>query len=273
MLLLALPEDLLKTRLVRIVLVEGAESATEEVRRALGGHDVRQVAELETAVLASAAQSANLLLVVWPQNPSGPAANLHPLLRNLPCPVIVFLGADRVVERRALTGAGIRYLPFPVDREELGAHLRRLGSADGDGRTYAGDICLDRHLRRVTRAGADLHLTRKEFELLDHLIRHRRMVQTKDQLLDAVWGSNDFSPNVVEVAISGLRRKLEAHGERVLETVRGVGYLYQPEIEEVPQLNSLMSRRKQLLDDRQRLIEERDRIISARSTEGRGGRP
>ena len=55
-------------------------------------------------------------------------------------------------------------------------------------------------------------------------MRHRGLVLSKTQLLTQVWGYDAYDPNVVEVHVSALRRKLERHGPRILGTVRGLGY-------------------------------------------------
>ncbi|HET9442967.1 MAG TPA: winged helix-turn-helix domain-containing protein, partial [Acidimicrobiales bacterium] len=79
--------------------------------------------------------------------------------------------------------------------------------------------------RSVTRAGQPVDLTRTEYDLLSTLLRHAGQVLSKRQLLVQVWGFDAFDPNVVEAHMIALRRKLEAHGPRVIHTVRGVGYL------------------------------------------------
>ena len=79
-----------------------------------------------------------------------------------------------------------------------------------------------------SRAGSPLDLTATELRLLAYLVRQRGLVLSKHQLLTQVWGYDAYDPNVVEVHISALRRKLEAHGPRVLHTVRGLGYRLAP---------------------------------------------
>ena len=67
-----------------------------------------------------------------------------------------------------------------------------------------------------------------EFDLLVTLGRNAGRVLSKGQLLADVWGFADYDPNVVEVAMSALRRKLESHGPRLVHTLRGVGYVLRP---------------------------------------------
>ena len=87
-----------------------------------------------------------------------------------------------------------------------------------------GDVLIDEHAGLAFRKGQPLALTPTELRLLAFLVRHRGLVLSKPQLLSQVWGYDAYDPNVVEVHISALRRKLEEHGPRLLETVRGLGY-------------------------------------------------
>ena len=89
----------------------------------------------------------------------------------------------------------------------------------------AGDLALDPARHLVTRAGATIDLTPREFQLLEHLMRNADVVCTKTQLLDNVWDENSGPDNVVEVYIGYLRRKIDVpFGVNTIETVRGVGY-------------------------------------------------
>ena len=75
------------------------------------------------------------------------------------------------------------------------------------------------------RGSRSIALTTTEFDLLQHFLRHPRQVLTREQLLDAVWGGEPESDNVVAVYIGYVRQKLEEGGEpRLLHTVRGSGY-------------------------------------------------
>jgi DNA-binding response OmpR family regulator len=100
--------------------------------------------------------------------------------------------------------------------------LRRTGSHAEP--LEAGDILVDEQMGLASRRGEPLGLTPTELRLLAFLVRHRGLVLTKPQLLTQVWGYDAYDPNLVEVHVSALRHKLEDHGPRVLETVRGLGY-------------------------------------------------
>ncbi len=87
------------------------------------------------------------------------------------------------------------------------------------------DIELNPGERRVKRSGRDVPLTLKEFGLLEYFMRHPNQVVNREDLLNHLWDFNyvGFS-NVVDVHVKNLRRKLDANGESILETVRGIGY-------------------------------------------------
>jgi two-component system OmpR family response regulator len=90
----------------------------------------------------------------------------------------------------------------------------------------AGDLELDESRWTVHRAGTPVELSPTEFRLLAYLMRHQEQVLSRAQLLDNVWGADRTGqPQVVETYVSYLRRKLDAHGPRVIHTRRGVGYL------------------------------------------------
>ena len=93
-----------------------------------------------------------------------------------------------------------------------------------------GDLIVDPAQRSANRGGRAIDLTRREFELLEELVRHRGVVLSRQQLLERVWGYDfEVDGNVVDVFVGYLRRKLEAAGEpRMIHTVRGVGFVVRP---------------------------------------------
>ena len=90
-----------------------------------------------------------------------------------------------------------------------------------------GDLVVDEGTQTVTRAGSLIPLTATEFKMLALLVRNRMRLVPKSQLLGRVWGY-DADDHVLAVHMSSLRRKLEAHGPRMIHTVRGAGYLLRP---------------------------------------------
>jgi two-component system, OmpR family, response regulator len=89
-----------------------------------------------------------------------------------------------------------------------------------------GDLELDPATRECRRGGAQIDLTAREFAVLEHLMRHAEVVVPKAALLEEVWGQErDADPNVVEVYLGYLRRKIDVPFQRrSLVTVRGAGY-------------------------------------------------
>jgi DNA-binding response OmpR family regulator len=92
-----------------------------------------------------------------------------------------------------------------------------------------GELCLDPDRRSASLAGEKLDLTRKEYELLELLMREAGSVISRDRLLEEVWDMNWFgSTKTLDVHVSGLRRKLgdDPATPRFLHTVRGVGFRF-----------------------------------------------
>jgi two-component system, OmpR family, response regulator len=114
---------------------------------------------------------------------------------------------------------------FVVLLAKLRALLRR-GAPERPAVLTAGGRSLDPATRRVSRDGSEITLTTREFALLEYLMRHREEVVTKTELLDHVWDAGaDTDPNVVEVYVGYLRRKIDQpYSTRSLQTVRGAGY-------------------------------------------------
>nr|WP_269328676.1 response regulator transcription factor [Kineosporia babensis] len=121
------------------------------------------------------------------------------------------------------------YLTKPFSFIVLVARLRALirrGAPERPVVLACGDLTLDPVRRRVERAGQEISLTPREYGLLEFLMRHKGDVVTKGEILEGVWDpAFDGDPNVVEVYIRYLRRKIDAPFERrAIETVRGMGY-------------------------------------------------
>ncbi|HUR22903.1 MAG TPA: response regulator transcription factor [Acidimicrobiales bacterium] len=144
-------------------------------------------------------------------------------------PIIMLTAADTVAERLEGFNSGADdYLIKPFSMAELLARvealLRRSGRLISAVR-QVGDVIIDDAARTVIRAGEKMDLTRTEFDLLGVLAKHPGQVLSKVQLLTQVWGFDAYDVNLVEVHMSSLRKKLEAHGPRLIQTVRGVGYV------------------------------------------------
>ena len=155
-------------------------------------------------------------------------------LNRLPILMLTARGeeADRVV---GLEMGADDYVTKPFSPRELAARvralLRRTDPADDSQRTIAvGKLLIDPAAYRVAREGKPLTLSTLEFRLLYYLAARPNRVFTRDQLLDAVWGTERFvTPRSVDVYVRRLREKIEADPENPahLKTVRGAGYLFE----------------------------------------------
>jgi len=211
---------------LRNVLATGLEAEGFDVLALADGVQIRDVAERFQPSLA-------VLDVRLPQGPSG--LSIAQLLREEDgeLPVLFLTAADGLEDRLAGFRVGADdYVVKPVALAELSARVRALLRRSGRherGETWRlGDLQVDEAARTVRRSGEPIELTRTEFDLLSVLGRHQGRVLSKAQLLTMVWGFEEYDPNIVEVYVSTLRRKLEAHGGRVIQTVRGVGYSLRP---------------------------------------------
>lgn len=151
------------------------------------------------------------------------------LRRSEDTPVLLLTACDSLQNRLAAFEAGADdHVGKPFSTAEVLARtqalLRRAGRLANSVLTF-GDLVIDGATHRVSRGDQPIELTRTEYDLLTLLVRHAGQVLSKSQLLAQLWGFEAFDSNVIEVHVSALRRKLEAHGPRLIHTVRSVGYV------------------------------------------------
>jgi two-component system phosphate regulon response regulator PhoB len=149
--------------------------------------------------------------------------------RNVPIIMLTARGEESDRIRGLDTGAD-DYVVKPFSMVELTARvravLRRIRPGLADDRITVGDIIIDRVAHRVKRQGKEIHLGPTEFRLLDYLMQHPGRVFSREQLLDAVWGSDVYvEARTVDVHIGRLRKALNgsADGDPI-RTVRSAGY-------------------------------------------------
>jgi two-component system OmpR family response regulator len=155
--------------------------------------------------------------------------------RSSEIPVLFLTARGGLDDRlRGLGLGGDDYMTKPFSVEEMllriNAVLRRSeGFAEVGPRLTVGDVELDEESYQVWRGGRAVELTPTEFRLLHYLMLNSGQVVSKVQIRDHVWDySFDGKVNMVEVYVSYLRKKLDAHGPQVIRTVRGIGYCMRP---------------------------------------------
>jgi two-component system copper resistance phosphate regulon response regulator CusR len=152
-------------------------------------------------------------------------------------PVLLLTARDAVEDRVDGLDAGADdYVVKPFAFSELVARLRALlrrGRGDQLLHLSVADLVLDVPSRAVSRGGAALELTRREYELLEYLVRHRGNLVSREMLARDVWGETHRSTpldNVIDVHMTRLRKKVDAgHAVRLIQTVRGVGFVLREE--------------------------------------------
>jgi len=149
--------------------------------------------------------------------------------RNMPIMMLTARGEESDRIRGLDTGAD-DYVTKPFSMTELAARiravLRRIRPGLAEDRVAHGDITMDRVAHRVRRDGREIHLGPTEFRLLDYLMQHPGRVFSREQLLDAVWGSDVYvEARTVDVHIGRLRKALNTDDEvDPIRTVRSAGY-------------------------------------------------
>ncbi len=152
--------------------------------------------------------------------------------------ILMLTARDAVVDRVAGLDAGADdYLVKPFAFRELLARMRALLRRHRDAYPTLlnlADLTLDTAARVASRAGQKIHLTAKEYSLLEYLMLHACQVVTREQISEHVW-DNDYDPfsNLIEVYIQRLRKKIDQRFPvKLIHTRRGAGYLLAPEVAE-----------------------------------------
>jgi len=217
----------------RILVVDDDERIAASVRRALiyEGYQV-DVAHDGEAALDTARADHPDLVVLDVMLPGMDGVEVCRRLRAAGDIAVLMLTArDAVSDRvRGLDAGADDYLVKPFAYEELLARVRSLlRRSDPAERNLlrCGDLELDVDAIEARRGDREIEFTALEFRLLEHLCRNQRVVLSRPQILEAVWGLDaETTSNVVDVYVRYLRNKLEEGDEpRLIQTVRGIGYV------------------------------------------------
>jgi two-component system copper resistance phosphate regulon response regulator CusR len=220
--------------MARVLVVEDQKRLASSLRRGLNeeGYTVETAATGEDGYYLASTQSFDA--VVLDLNlPRRDGLQVLKDLRGLgiATPVLILTARDAVNARVAGLDAGADdYLVKPFAFAELLARLRALlrRSVGGREALLRGDnLEVDLLARRVVRDGVEVELSKREFELLEYLLRHKNHTVSREMLARDVWKEPEgLWTNVIEVCVNSLRKKIEHSGQRQLvHTVRGVGYV------------------------------------------------
>jgi len=154
--------------------------------------------------------------------------------RGVDVPVIMLTARGEEVDRvRGLELGADDYVAKPFSLRELLARVRAVLRRPGPRQKFEelafGEVRVHRRGRLVSRAGREVRMTRKEFDLLVYLVEHQGDVITRERLLDEVWGYERFpTTRTVDTHVLRLRRKLESDPDRpvFIQTVHGQGYRF-----------------------------------------------
>ena len=151
--------------------------------------------------------------------------------RGMDTPVLFLTARDSVADRvTGLDLGGDDYLVKPFDFEELLARIRAMTRKHAGSRSNVftlADLTVDTRRQRVERGGKEIALLPKECAILEHLIRNKGAVISREQLEDRIWNYEySGSSNNVDVYMSKLRKKLdEGYDVKLIHTVRGAGWV------------------------------------------------
>jgi two-component system, OmpR family, copper resistance phosphate regulon response regulator CusR len=219
---------------IRVLIIEDEDQIADFLVRGLReeGYSVERAANGEDGWHHLKTSTWDVVLLDW-WLPGSDGLTLLKRFRQAghTTPVLFLTARDAVSDRvRGLDDGADDYLCKPFSFEELLARIRVLArrqqNTHNNELTF-DDLCVNLATHRAERAGQRLDLTAKEYALLVFFVRHPGEVLTRTRIYEQVWDDRyDGLSNTLEVHVMELRRKLEAHGSRLIHTVRHQGYRF-----------------------------------------------
>lgn len=216
---------------MRVAVIEDEIKLANSLKEGLEGEGYQVSAFYDgESALAGLSASAYDLVLLDLMLPKKSGAEVCRALRKegSTMPIMVVTAHDSTEEKVKLFDLGADdFIAKPFAFEELLARMRALSRRSLTGATLTlADVVLDTETYRVTRAGALIPLTLKEFELLRYLMERHGRAASRDEVYEALWGREDRDfGNVVDVHVRNLRKKIDDdYDKKIIRTVRGVGY-------------------------------------------------
>ncbi len=217
---------------MKILLIEDEPGITRLIRRGLedAGYTVETTPDGKRGLEMTGEKTYNLILLdLMVPGMDGWQVCEALRARRSQVPLLMLTARDTLADKvRGLDIGADDYLPKPFEFPELLARIRALLRRDKIHRTriiQVADLTIDTGQRRVTRAGEEIGLSHREYELLEALAAHESQVLTREVIQERIWMDEDSYSNTVDVYIGMLRKKIDVgHAQKLIHTIRGLGY-------------------------------------------------
>ncbi len=219
--------------MARLLIVEDERKVLRGLQKGLHaqGFDVVLAGNGLDGARLALAESFDCLVLDW-MLPGRTGLEILRDIRNAgkTVPVLMLTARDAIEDRvEGLEVGADDYLVKPFAFAELVARIKALvrrGRNERETVLQIDDLEMDLVTRRAFRGGSEIHLTPREFELLEYLLRHKDAIVTRDMLGRDVWKETDYAlTNVIDVCINSVRKKIEQTNKpSLIHTLRGQGY-------------------------------------------------
>jgi two-component system copper resistance phosphate regulon response regulator CusR len=230
--------------MAKILIVEDEKKIADFLKKGLSekGFRVEVAADSDGALDAAVAEPPDLIILdlLLPGSRDGLELCRELRRRGVSAKILMLTARDTVENKiEGLDAGADDYLVKPFSFRELLARLRALSrrtEVTEPGPVVSGEIRYDPESREVVRDGETVRLTAREGALFELLLRRRGKVVSRSEIQARIWeDSYDLSTNIIDVYINALRKKLDSGSrEKLIQTVRGVGYRIRPAKEEEP---------------------------------------
>lgn len=218
---------------MKILLVEDNEPLAKRIKRQLSDRDLVDIAETAKEALDKLQGITYDVIIVDLNLPdmSGKELCQHIRYKGILSPILIMTAIDDIDTKVSLFNIGVDdYITKPFHAREFKARLTALGRRyplkEGGSKIICGDLVLDVASRTAIRSGVLIPLRRKEFDILEYMLRHQGRVLTRRMIIDHAWDSHKTSwGSTVDVHIKNIRDKIDRpFSYALIKTSYGLGY-------------------------------------------------